>query len=186
MVHNAAVTEPADSELVGRFLADRSEDAFRALYRAHTPYLYCLALRLAGGREDEAEEAVQEAWIRAAERLASFRWGAALRTWLGGFVVNCCREVVRRRRSAGPVAVETERVELPPVEASLDLERAVAALPDGLREVFVLFDLEGYTHEEIGARLGFAAGTSKSRLFHARRALRGSLSQGRRAAGETP
>ncbi len=186
MVHNAAVTEPADPELVGRFLADRSEEAFRTLYQAHTPYLYCLALRLAGGREDEAEEAVQEAWIRAAERLGTFRWDAALRTWLGGFVVNCCREAARRRRPTGPVAVEREPVEPPQAEASLDLERAVAALPDGLREVFVLFDLEGYTHEEIGARLGFASGTSKSRLFHARRALRRQLSEGRRAEGDAP
>jgi RNA polymerase sigma-70 factor (ECF subfamily) len=186
MVQNAAVAGASDPDLVERFLAGRSEEAFRALYRAHTPYLFCLAMRLAGGREDEAEEAVQEAWIRAAERLESFRWGSALRTWLGGFVVNCCREAARRRRPAGPVAVPSEPVERPWSEESLDLERAVAALPDGLREVFVLFDLEGHTHEEIGERLGIVPGTSKSRLFHARRALRRLLADRRSARGGAP
>ena len=90
------VTSPNDPDLVRRFLGQRSESAFRSLYRAHSPYLFGMAMRLVGSRT-EAEEALQETWIRAVERLESFRWRSSLRTWLGGIVLNCCREIRRRR-----------------------------------------------------------------------------------------
>jgi RNA polymerase sigma-70 factor (ECF subfamily) len=157
-----------DAAAVRAFLARRDESSFLALYRRHTPYLYRLALRLVGARRGDAEDAVQETWLRAASRLGDFRGEAALRTWLAGIAINCCRELVRARR----------RDESAPEEAALcgmadvDLERAIARLAPGFREVLVLHDLEGYTHEEIGARLGIAAGTSKSQLARARRALR--------------
>jgi RNA polymerase sigma-70 factor (ECF subfamily) len=169
------VSTASDRELVASFLAARCEGSFRALYRAHTPYLLCLAIRLSGGRRDEAEEAVQEAWIRAVERLGGFEERSRLRTWLAGFVINCCREQ-RRRRPTVPAAAEAAAAVPAAVSASpgarVDLERLVTALPDGQREVLVLHDLEGYTHSEIGARLGIAPGTSKSRLFEARGRLR--------------
>jgi RNA polymerase sigma-70 factor (ECF subfamily) len=176
-----AVAEERERELVGRFLARREEAAFRELYRAHTPYLFRLALRLCGGRRAEAEDAVQDAWLRAARALASFRWGSRLRTWLGGIVVNCCRE--QRRRAARferaqpepPPAAEPSAAE--PPAAAVDVEAALAALPEGLREVLVLHVIEGYTHEEVAGLLGIAPGTSKSRLFDARVLLRRRLGE---------
>lgn len=154
---------------VADFLRRRDEASFLALYRAHTPYLYRLALRLLGGRRAEAEDALQETWLRAIARLADFRGDASLRTWLAGFTINCCRERWRRREHADqPV----EAGETQPLGDRVDLERAIAALPDGHREVFVLHDLEGYTHEEIAERLGIVPGTSKSQLSRARAALR--------------
>ena len=173
MPEPAETTSPADSELVQNYLECRSEQSFRLLYRAHSPYLYRLALRLVGGHQVEAEDALQEAWIRAAERLPDFHWRSALRTWLSGFVINCCREIRRKREPAAlraDLADQMTEVESP--ADRIDLERLLEALPDGQREVLVLFHLEGFTHDEIADRLDIAPGTSKSRLFQARRTLR--------------
>lgn len=158
-----------DREAVQAFLARRDEASFLVLYRRHTPYLYRLALRLLAGRRAEAEDAVQETWLRAAARLGTFRGEAALRTWLAGFTVNCCRELLRAP-GAATAADHVRAVAF--AGPDVDLERAIAALPAGYREVLVLHDLEGYTHEEIAARLEITAGTSKSQLSRARRALR--------------
>lgn len=166
---------PADRELVARFLTDRSEAAFRQLYRRHTPRLYQTVLRLLGGSEAEAQDALQEVWLRAADGLDGFRWGSTLSTWLTGIAVNICRESRRSR----PREVEAEALVEPAASfsdpsggAALDLERALAALPDGYRRVVVLHDVEGYTHEETARLLGVETGTSKSQLHQARRALR--------------
>src|SRR5262245_31784273 len=86
-----------DRSRVEELVATRSEAAFRALYREHSPYLFALALRLAGGRREDAEEALQESWLRAVERLAAFRFESALRTWLAGIVIRTTRELRRRR-----------------------------------------------------------------------------------------
>jgi RNA polymerase sigma-70 factor (ECF subfamily) len=167
-----------DRRLVGNFLARRDEQSFRVLYRRHTPALYQLALRLAGWNVQEAEEMVQETWLRAVEALAEFRWESSFRTWLSGILINRSRELNRTRkkeqhtRIADELAAEaaaTENFE------RIDLEQAIAALPNGYRQVLVLHDIEGYTHEEIGRLLEIDAGTSKSQLSHARRAMRDSL-----------
>ena len=113
---------------------------------------------------------MQETWLRATARLHEFRGDASLRTWLAGFTINCCRERWRRREPEAPESAEPAASE--PIVERLDLEAAIAALPDGHREVFVLHDLEGFTHEEIAARLGIVPGTSKSQLARARAALR--------------
>jgi RNA polymerase sigma-70 factor (ECF subfamily) len=171
-----------DRELVEGYLRGRDEAAFQALYRRHTPAMLGLAARLSGGRGREAEELVQEAWVRAAGSLASFRWGSRVATWLSGFVVNVWRE---GRRAAGReplfegAAMEpASPAPFAPVER-LDLERALAALPDGFRAAIVLHDIEGFTHEEIAGQLGIEPGTSKSQLARARRALRAHLTAGR-------
>lgn len=184
---NELVDPGNDRELVKSYLLGRSEEAFRLLYRAHTPYLFCLALRLSGGRPDEAEDVLQETWIRAAQRMDAFRWQSSLRTWLAGFVINCCRELRRRRPSAfRDLSAPTPDRQSPCPTGVLDLDRLVAALPDGQREVLVLFDVEGYTHEEIAQRLDIARGTSKSRLFEARRTLRRAMTEGAREPGDRP
>ena len=174
---------------MNRFVARGDEDAFRQLFRRHTPRLYAMTLRLSAGRADQAEDLVQVAWLRASRQLAGFEWRSSLGTWLAGIAINCAREV-RRKPQLEPVAVETlERLPAPlvPVGDRVDLDRAIAALPDGYREVLVLHDVEGLTHDEISTALAIAPGTSKSQLFHARRAVRRWLApskpEGERHAG---
>lgn len=151
------------------------EAAFRALYRRHTPRLWAMVLRMVGGARTEAEDVVQETWIRAVESLEGFRWEAAFPTWLAGIGVNCAREALRRRSRRSETSVDgvLEYVGgFPDPGRRLDLEEAIGALPDGYRTVLVLHDLEGFTHPEISDRLGIAVGTSRSQLYHARRAVR--------------
>jgi RNA polymerase sigma-70 factor (ECF subfamily) len=165
---------------VGRFLADRDEGAFSALYQAHTPFLWRLAFRLCRGAHAEAEDVVQETWARSVRLLPRFAWGSALRTWLVGILINCQHERFRAtlRHGAPDDAVESSRDPAPAADA-VDLERAIASLSEELRTVLLLFDLEGYTHEEIAIMLQIPAGTSKSRLFTARRTLRERLGRSR-------
>jgi RNA polymerase sigma-70 factor (ECF subfamily) len=155
------------------------ETAFRALYRRHTPALYRLALRLGGGDGPWAEEVVQRAWIRAVEGLSSFAWRSSLSSWLGGIAINCARELWREARTRSETALAEESPVAAPrslaPEERVDLERAIERLPAGYREVFVLHDVEGYTHEEIGGLLGIESGTSKSQLSRARQRLRAAL-----------
>jgi RNA polymerase sigma-70 factor (ECF subfamily) len=131
---------------------------------------------MVGGVEQDAEDAVQESWIRAAGSLGRFRWQSTLRTWLFGIAVNCCREIVRDR---GPQADSLDKEAAQPISHVADLEALIRRLPAGCREVLVLHDIEGYTHEEIGALIGIAAGTSKHQLFRARGKLREWLSSTR-------
>lgn len=135
---------------------------------------------MVGGRETEAEEIVQETWIRAVRGLPGFEWRSTLRTWLTGIAVNCFREHLRRRRRGpGPSVRDPADLALPDARTTvlasaqrIDLERAIAGLPDGYREVLILHDVQGYTHAEIAGLLGIAPGTSKSQLARGRRALR--------------
>lgn len=174
-----------DRVLAALFLRRADEAAFRSLYRRHTPALYPLVLRLVGGIERDAEELVQDTWLRAARRLGRFRWDSSLRTWLCGIAINCCRERRRRQRnessSDGPLDLALIQPAAAPAGIQIDLERAIARLPDGYRHVLVLHDVEGYTHQEISGLLGIEIGTSKSQLAHARRAVRDWL-----AGGEWP
>lgn len=157
--------------LAERFARSGDEQAFRELYRLHSPRLHRMARRLLGDAES-ADDVVQDTWIRAAQGLTAFRWESRLSTWLLGIAINRCRETLRqRRRQALPEAeespagrgLESERI---------DLERAVNALAAGYREVLVLHDVYGYTHEQIAALLEIEVGTSKSQLSRARRTVR--------------
>lgn len=164
-----------DLALVERFLRARGDDAFRALYRAHTPALYALALRLTGGDHGEAEDLVQESWVRAVRALSSFRARSPLRSWLCGLLVNVRRERIRADwRTVDAPDIEPAADTGGPDDA-LDLERAIGALPEGARDVFVLHDVYGYTHREIAEMLGIVEGTSKSQLTRARTLLRSAL-----------
>lgn len=142
--------------------------------------MYLLVLRLLGRSGRHAEDVVQETWVRAASALGSFGWRSSLRTWLLGIAVNCCREVLRSA-SRDPASAGHPEAGAPAADPGsppsqgperIDLERAIRELPDGYREVFILHDVEGLTHEEIGDRLGIGAGTSKSQLSRARHARR--------------
>lgn len=162
-----------DQSLAEALLLSGDERAFRELYRRHTPRLYQVVLRVVGGGEHDAEDVVQEAWIRATEKLAGFRWEAAFSTWLTGIALNVARSQLRRGGRWVDMEGVPEPWRPPPRDAErIDLERAIAALPPGYRAVLTLHDVEGYRHEEIGEMLGISPGTSKSQLFNARRALR--------------
>ena len=144
-----------------------------------------MGLRLTGNRR-EAEERTQDVFVQAWRRLSTFRGDSALSTWLHRLTVNLVLTERRgtRRREQRVVEVESlEAVEKPGVgspkgqvgesfASGVDLERAIAKLPEGAREVFVLHDIEGYTHDEIASACGIAEGTSKAQLFRARRLLR--------------
>jgi RNA polymerase sigma-70 factor (ECF subfamily) len=170
----------AVTEVIRR--AQRGDQAaFQQLYREHVGRVYALCLRLTGNAA-LAEERTQDVFVRVWRKLGSFRGESAFSSWLHRVTVNV---VFMERRAAGrrwarveatadPEALERGR-EGPSPALALDLERAIAALPDGARQVFVLHDVEGYRHEEIAGLVGIAVGTSKAQLFRARRLLRESL-----------
>ena len=177
----AAPREEPDRRLAERVLAG-DEAAFRRLYGRHTPRLLQLALRLLAGDEAEAEDVVQDTWIKAVERLDGFRWEAELGTWLHAIAMNVTREALRRRGTRRevewPEGEEPAAAAAPETIEPVDLEAAIAALPAGYRTVFVLHDVEGHTHEAIAEELGVTPGTTKSQLFRARRAVRARLAPG--------
>jgi RNA polymerase sigma factor (sigma-70 family) len=165
---------PDDRRLVADFLRTRSEADFLRLYDRHADGLFRFAARLMGGPGPDAEELVQEAWIRALRGLSAFRFESSLRTWLCSIVFNRWREV-RRRDAAGRRLKVIEGARSSGGEAPVvmpGLERALLKLPQKYRVVLLLHDVEGFTHEEIGLRFGVAVGTSKSLLHRARRQLR--------------
>ena len=173
--------ERPDQELVERVLSRGDESAFRELYGRHSPVLFRLAVRLLGGSDPDAGDVLQEAWCRAFEELRRFSGRSSLRTWLAGVVVNCSREHLRAKAQSRslPSAGLASRPAGPSPESEMDVRRALDALPDGYREVLVLHDVGGYTHEEIALALDIAPGTSKSQLSRARRALRSELAGAR-------
>ncbi len=152
--------------------------AFEALYRQNIGRVYALCLRMCGDRV-MAEELCQGAFVLAWERLGSFRGDAAFSTWIHRLTVNHVLGDRRAglRRLARVVPVEDPEAAdrshgAPNAGAGFDLERAIATLPTGARVVFVLHDVEGYRHAEIGEQLGVSVGTSKAQLHRARRLLR--------------
>lgn len=167
----------SDRELVAAMLENGEEAAFREVYRRYTPRLFRIVINVLDGQDPEAEDVVQDTWLRAAAALNTFRWGSSLSTWLSAIAINRAREVLRSRKRWSGSVPETELIAAPPLSLAerIDLQRAVSKLPAGYRSIYELFDVEGYSHEEIADRLGIAPGTSKSQLFHARRSLRAFL-----------
>jgi len=161
----------SDEELIRQFLGERREDAFHTLYVRHSPVVYGLLYRLTGGRPSETADLLQDTWIRAAMKLATFQGQSAFRTWLVGIALNCYREWWRtqskRIHDAEPPNLGTV------VESRCaDIDQILGAMPPDWREVIVLHDVEGYTHQEIAAALGIELGTSKGRLSRARQMFR--------------
>jgi RNA polymerase sigma-70 factor (ECF subfamily) len=162
--------------------ATRGEvDAFEELYRDNVGRVYLLCLRMCGD-PSLAEELAQEAFVRAWEKLGTFRGESAFSTWLHRVTVNVVlgerRSTARREarlKSVGDDLPADLSASEPSHGHSLDLEKSIAALPDGARMVFVLHDVEGYRHKEIARLTGLAEGTSKAQLHRARRLLRKAL-----------
>ena len=171
-----------DRELIARCLAG-DVSAERALYDAHVDRVYRLVYRMAGDG-DLAEDFTQETFIRAFSRLQQYRGDASLATWLHSIAVsvtlNGMRKVKRMRLnttdlSEMPLLANEVRRIAPDLRTQLF--KAIDNLSDKLRPVYVMHDVEGFTHEEIGQTLGIPAGTSKARLFDARAKLRAALAQ---------
>ena len=157
------------------------EAAERALYDAHVDRVYWTAYRMSG-RHDLAQDLTQDVFIRAFDRIGQFRGDSALSSWLHSIAVsvalNGLRTFKRRDAFAAPLEEALESGHWPN-DSEPDLKQrmreAIDALPTGTRTVFVMHDVEGFTHEEIGAQLGVAVGTSKSQLSRAREKLRVAL-----------
>ena len=153
--------------------------AFEALYRRYAGRIHGLCLRMTGS-VPVAEDCVQEAFVQAWQNLDRFEGRSAFGTWLHRIAVNRVLSAQRaeRRRPAILVAAGEDGEDpwgpapaTPYAGADLDLERAVASLPDGARNVFVLHAVYGFSHEETAGMLGVATGTCKAQLHRARRLL---------------
>jgi len=177
---------PAGSDLDATVARARAGDraAFDALYACCVGRVYAVCLRLSADRA-EAERLTQDTFVRAWRGLPGFRGESSFTSWLHRLAVN---EVLQDRRTSFR---RESKVRLLPDEAlartqardvapglRLDLERAIAALPPGARQVLVLYEIEGYGQEEIGRMLGIATGTVKAQLHRARRLLRARLEAG--------
>ena len=174
------VTEP---ELIERVLAgDRLAE--RELYDRHVDRVYRLAYRLAHGDPELARDFTQDAFVRAFDRLSSFRGDAALSTWLHSITVSVALNGMRkvnRWRARETELTETTARSAAVVQKEPGLRRrlrvAIGKLPMKYRVVFLMYDVEGYTHEEIGTALDMPTGTSKARLSRARAKLRAELAE---------
>ena len=167
------MTELDDVALVRR--VQRGDlDAFEPLYRRHAGRTYALCLRLTGDAQI-AVERVQDVFVRVWERIRSFRGDSAFASWLHRLTVNVVLAEMRstRRREARIMLDDTATAFAPEVHLDdrIDLDAAVLRLPPGARVVFVLHDIEGYSHDEIASFLGNAPGTVRAQLWKARQML---------------
>jgi RNA polymerase sigma factor (sigma-70 family) len=153
--------------------------AFERLYRAHVNRIHALARRMLN--PDEAPEATQDVFVRAWQKIGSYRGEAAFGTWLHRLAVNVMlgrRQVLkleRERHLEDDSALEFLAARPVRADLTVDFEAALVRLPPGARQVFVLHDVEGYRHEEIAGLLGVTTGTTKAQLHRARMLLRGHL-----------
>lgn len=147
----------------------------RSLYERYAKRVFTTVYRIAGD-EALAEDCAQEAWVRAFRALPSFRGDAQFSTWLLRIAMNEALSVVRRR-TRRPVEEELDPMHAAPmIEVDvLDrqrIERALVRLPEGMRKIIVLHDMEGFTHTEIATIMGNTASTCRSQLFKARARMR--------------
>lgn len=156
---------------------DGDHRAFERLYRSHHPRVFSLALRMAGPQW--AEDLTQEVFIRAWKKLSTFRQESSFGTWLHRLAVNLIlsRRQTLRKREQKQLPGGGEMLERMPSRGespglALDFEHAIQQLPEGAKEVFVLYEIQGYPHAEIGEMMGISPGTSKSQLHRARMMLR--------------
>jgi len=178
----AAGADTPDRELAA-LAAAGDDDAFAELVRRHERRVYNLALRMLG-RSEDARDAAQDAFVSCYRNLSKFRGDAAFSTWLHRIAVNACYDALRRRREMLGL---DEAPEPPPapdhgdaVTTSVDVRRALLAVPEEFRTVLVLHDIQDLGYDEIARILEVPVGTVKSRLHRARLAL------GRVLAGEPP
>lgn len=174
----------ADLDLVGRIQGGDGV-AFEELYRRHATRLYNLSYRMAGSPTD-AEDLLQDIFLLAYRKLGSFRGESSLGTWLYRLAMNHCLDVLRSRQARmGQQTDSLDEDDAAEVAAApaigavsrMDLERAIETLPPACRAAFLLHDVEGFGHEEVGTILGISEGTSKSQVHKARLRIRQYLTQ---------
>ena len=184
-------THPPDVDEVAWVDRARQGDrrAFEALYRRHAGRTFALRLRMTGN-EATAQDCLQEAFVKAWSKLDRFESRSRFGTWLHRIAVN---EVLdQQRRDQRHDADDVDDMELAaPIQVGsrvedIALERAIASLPDGARNVLVLSGLHGYSHEETGEMLGIAVGTCKAQLHRARKLLAERLADPAPMQEETP
>ncbi len=150
--------------------------AFERVYQAHLPRVHSLVRRMTGGRD--TDEVTQDVFVRVWQKLGTFRGDSAFTTWLHRLAVNVVierfrAETLRRQRlREGDDLFDTIAAPRRSGDLSMDFEAALAKLPDGAREIFVLHDVEGHKHHEIASLLDISVGTSKAQLHRARMMLR--------------
>lgn len=183
--------EPRDEDLVRRFQGGDA-GAFAVLVRRHERRVYNLALRMTG-REEDARDATQDAFLSALRKLHTFRGEAAFTTWMHRVTVNACYDLLRKRQRA-PLSLEASHADegrpsrpepaspghAERVELAIDVRRALLQVPEEFRAVLLLCDVQDLSYEDAAAALGVPVGTVKSRLHRGRVAL------GRLLAGERP
>jgi len=167
-----------DESLLIRRAINGDEAALRALWTRHAPHIDTVVRRLVGHDPDLAADVAQEVWIQIFRALPSYRGDSQFSTWAHRIAVNRTLNALRKTRRLAAIETEVEE-DTASVEMDTDarflaesIDQATAKLSPGARTVFVLHDVQGYTHEEIAAELGITAGGSKSQLFKARAKLR--------------
>ncbi|MGH7622438.1 MAG: RNA polymerase sigma factor [Gemmatimonadaceae bacterium] len=164
--------------LIIRRAIDGDEGALRALWTRHAPHIDMVVRRLAGGDADLAADIAQDVWIQIFRALPSYRGDSQFSTWAHRIAVNRALNALRKSRRLASLETDVKE-DSASIEPDTDrtfvaqsIEEAAAKLSPGARAVFMLHDVEGYTHEEIAQSLGITAGGSKSQLFKARAKLR--------------
>ena len=164
--------------LIIRRAIDGDEGALRALWTRHAPHIDMVVRRLVGGDLELAADIAQEVWIQIFRALPSYRGDSQFGTWAHRIAVNRTLNALRKTRRLANIETEIQE-DSASIEPDNDrsfvgqsIEEAAARLSPGARAVFMLHDVEGYTHEEIAQELGITAGGSKSQLFKARTKLR--------------
>lgn len=173
----APAARPGADDVAAAASGDRR--AFERVYRSHVDRVFALAVRMLGDRV-LAEEVTQDVFVRVWEKLPGYRGESAFSTWLHRVAVNVMlsrrkTSSIQQRRTADDEALDSAPGRHDAVGERLDLDGAIAQLPAGARRVFVLHDVEGFTHEEIGDQLGITPGGSKAQLHRARMLLRAAL-----------
>ena len=156
---------------------DNDYQAFEALYRLHVGRVFALCVRLLNDR-DMAEDLTQDAFVQAWKNLSAFRGDSAFGSWLYRIATNTVLSYLRKQKHFMH-ALDADEMEFEYRETQdeqIGLEEAISRLPDGARAVFVLYSLEGYTHDEISKSLKIAVGSSKAQLHRARQLLQEQLS----------
>lgn len=168
----------SEEQLTIRRAIQGDEAAMRALWSRHAPHIDMVVRRLVGPDRDEAQDIAQEVWIQIFRALPSYRGDSKFATWAHRIAVNRTLNALRRTHRLAKIEVDMDADAVavtPDTDRSFvmaSIEEAAAQLSPGARTVFLLHDVEGYTHEEIAAELGITAGGSKSQLFKARVKLR--------------
>ena len=158
-----------------------NKSAFEDIYRIHVGRVYGICLRILGDHF-RAEEVTQQIFIRLWEKIALFRGESSFSSWLYRLAVNTALNDLKASASRPPGVSSLEDLQTESAhqgccsqEAQMDLDNAIAALPPGARVVFVLHEIEGLNHRDIGEKLGLSNGTSKAQLSRARKLLREAL-----------